>query len=78
MKEELADECDYAREARYLRRFAARDALGADPRFKVPWVWDGSTRDVLVMERVGGVSVGGAVIDGLSQADRNEVSCRTS
>lgn len=74
MKEELADECDYAREAGFVRRFGQADHLGADPRFTVPWVWEGSTERVLVMEHVGGVSVGGAVIDRLSQRDRNDVS----
>ena len=74
MKGELADECNYAREASFLRRFGQPDHLGADPRFKVPWVWEGSTDRVLVMEHVGGVSVGGSVIDHLSQRDRDDVS----
>jgi aarF domain-containing kinase len=73
MKEELADECDYAREASFLRKFGQPSFLGADPRFKVPWVWDGSTDRVLVMERLNGVSVGGNVVDTMSQQDRNEV-----
>ena len=73
MKEELADECDYAREARFLRQFGAPEVLGRDPRFKVPWVWEGSTDRVLVMERVAGASVGGRTIEGMSQADRDEV-----
>ncbi|KAL1937976.1 hypothetical protein VTO73DRAFT_12726 [Trametes versicolor] len=47
MKEELADECDYAREAGFVRRFGQADHLGADPRFTVPWVWEGSTERVL-------------------------------
>ncbi len=74
MKEELADDCDYTREASFLRRFGQSDHLGADQRFKVPWVWEGSTGRVLVMEHVGGVSVGGSVIDRLSQQDRDDVS----
>lgn len=73
MKEELADECDYAREASFLRKFGQPSFLGADPRFKVPWAWDGSTERVLVMEHVNGVSVGGTVVDSMSQEDRNEV-----
>ena len=73
MKEELADECDYAREASFLRKFAQPSFLGNDARFKVPWVWDGSTERVLVMERVGGLSVGGNVVETMSQNDRNEV-----
>ena len=71
MKEELAEECDYEREGTFLRRF--REGLGPDHRFKVPWVWDGSTKAVLVMERVNGVSVGGSVINQLSQRDRDDV-----
>lgn len=73
MKDELADECDYQREASFLQRFRSPEFLGGDARFKVPWVWSGSTARVLVMQRVGGVSVGGAVIERLSQQDRNEV-----
>jgi aarF domain-containing kinase len=77
MKQELADECDYAREASFLRRFRAPEWLGADPRFKVPWVWEGSTPDVLVMERLNGTSVGKLAAQ-LSQADRDEVRSRCS
>ncbi|KAI0641029.1 ABC1 family-domain-containing protein [Trametes meyenii] len=76
MKDELADECDYAREARFARRFGQADHLGGDLRFKIPWVWEGSTGRVLVMEHVDGVSVGGHVIDGLSQQDRNDIAER--
>ncbi|EPQ56068.1 hypothetical protein GLOTRDRAFT_41127, partial [Gloeophyllum trabeum ATCC 11539] len=76
MKEELADECDYTREASFLRKFGSPDYLGNDPRFKVPWVWDGSTHDVLVMERVNGASVGGAMVDKLSVPDRNDIASR--
>ncbi len=75
MKGELADECNYTREASFLRRFGT--FLKNDPRFLVPWVWDGSTDQVLVMERVAGTSVGGAVIEGLSQEERDMV-CRLS
>ncbi|TBU29665.1 ABC1-domain-containing protein [Dichomitus squalens] len=74
MKEELADECNYAREASFLRRF--REELGGDGRFKVPWVWEGSTDRVLVMEKVDGVSVGGSIIDKLSQRDRDDIATR--
>jgi aarF domain-containing kinase len=73
MKEELADECDYAREAACMRSFGSPERLGGDLRFKVPWVWEGSTDRVLVMEYVDGVSVGGDTVDRLSQADRDEV-----
>lgn len=74
MKGELADECDYSREASFLRRFASPSFLGDDPHFKVPWVWEGSTERILVMEHVDGLSVGGSVSDSLSHRDRDDVS----
>ncbi|KAI1787137.1 ABC1 family-domain-containing protein [Ganoderma leucocontextum] len=74
MKEELAEECDYSRGATFLRRF--REGLVGDERFKVPWVWEGSTKTVLVMERMDGVSVGGSVISKLSQRDREDIAAR--
>ncbi|KAF9028906.1 ABC1-domain-containing protein [Hymenopellis radicata] len=74
MKGELADECDYAREASFLRMFASN--LKDDERFKVPWVWDGSTERVLVMEHIDGVSVGEAGVKALSQVDRNDIASR--
>ncbi|KAJ8580919.1 hypothetical protein M405DRAFT_847358 [Rhizopogon salebrosus TDB-379] len=43
MKNELADECDYSREASFLKRYGAPECLGEDTRFRVPWVWPGST-----------------------------------
>ncbi|KAI0334215.1 ABC1-domain-containing protein [Cubamyces sp. BRFM 1775] len=76
MKDELKDECDYTREAAFARRFGRPDHLGEDPRFKVPWVWEKSTDRVLVMEHVEGVSVGGSVIDRLSQKDRDDIAAR--
>lgn len=74
MKSELHDECDYEREASFLRKFGSPGFLGNDERFKVPWVWGGSTRSVLVMERVDGQSVGAAAVHELSQRDRDDVS----
>ncbi|KAF8228088.1 ABC1-domain-containing protein [Tricholoma matsutake] len=74
LKEELADECNYTREASYLRLFGSPAYLGNDNRFKVPWVWEGSTECVLVMERVDGTSVGDADISGLSGQDRNDIA----
>ena len=73
MKEELADECNYSREASFLRRFGSPSYLGSDQRFKVPWVWGGSTDRVLVMEHMEGVSVGDPDVSGLSQQDRDDV-----
>lgn len=73
MKEELADECNYTREAEFLRTFGAPDHLGGDARFKVPWVWDGSTERVLVMEHMDGTSVGEAGLSRLDQRDRDDV-----
>lgn len=77
MKGELADECDYKREASYLTKFGSSEFLGNDPRYKVPWVWEGSTDTVLVMEHVGGVSVGEANVGKLSQEERDEVNVPT-
>lgn len=76
MKDELSDECDYSREASFLERYRRSDCLGADARFKVPWVWPGSTERVLVMEHVDGVSIGDAVIGALPQEERNEIASR--
>ena len=74
MKSELADECNYIREASFMKAFGSPDFLGNDPRFKVPWVWDGSTSTVLVMERVSGISVGEADAAHLSEEHRNDAS----
>lgn len=73
MKEELADECDYSREADFVRKYRSPERLGRDARFKVPWVWEGSTQRVLVMECVDGVVMGDPTVSGLSQKDRDEV-----
>ena len=73
MKEELADECNYACEAASMRSFGSAQRLGGDRRFKVLWVWEGSTDKVLIMEHVDGTSVGADVVDCLPQADRDEV-----
>ena len=56
-----------------MRSFGSTERLGGDGRFKVPWVWDGSTDRVLVMEYVDGTSVGGDAVHRLPQADRDEV-----
>ena len=77
MQAELADECDYVREAEFLRRFGSQEYLGNDLCFKVPWMWDGSTKTVLVMKRVDGVSVGEANALRISERDRVDV-CRSS
>ena len=73
MKDELADECDYVREASFLKAFGSFEFLGNDPRYKIPWVWEGSTSTVLVMERVNGVSVGEADASNLTRKDRDDV-----
>ena len=73
-KGELVDECDYRREAACARFFGSEEGLVGDERFRVPWVWEGSTERVLVMEHMDGVSVGGEVVDTLSQASRDQVS----
>ncbi|KAL5496170.1 hypothetical protein ACEPAH_3087 [Sanghuangporus vaninii] len=74
MKGELADECDYTREAACARFFGSQDALGKDRRFRIPWVWEGSTERVLVMQQMDGVSVGGNIVDNLSQESRDQLS----
>jgi len=71
MGAELIDECSYKREAEYLQRF--RKWLGDDERFKVPWVWEGSTEGVLVIEKLNGVSLGEVQSLGLSDRDRVDV-----
>ncbi|VDB88485.1 unnamed protein product [Peniophora sp. CBMAI 1063] len=76
MKEELADECDYTREANFLRTFGDADHFGGNDRFKVPWVWDGSSQTVLVMEHVDGKSVGGELVERLSQKDKDDIASR--
>ncbi|KAF8556784.1 ABC1-domain-containing protein [Imleria badia] len=76
MKDELADECDYLREAQFLRRYNSVGLLGQDSRFKIPWVWEGSTDRVLVMEHVDGVSVGELSVSALPQEERNEIAKR--
>jgi len=76
MKSELHDECNYEREASFLRKFGSSGFLGSDERFKVPWVWEGSTKSVLVMERVDGHSVGAAAAHELSQRDRDDIATR--
>lgn len=73
MKDELADECDYVREASFLKAFGTSEFLGNDSRYKIPWVWEGSTSTVLVMERVNGVSVGEADTSNLTRKDRDDV-----
>lgn len=74
MKGELADECDYHKEAESARFFASNEGVGRDRRFRVPWIWQGSTERILVMENMDGVSVGGNVVDSLSQESRDQVS----
>ena len=74
MKSELHDECDYGREASFLRKFGSSDFLGNDERFKVPWVWEGRTKSVLIMERVDRHGVGATAIHELTQRDRDAVS----
>ncbi|KIY65351.1 ABC1-domain-containing protein [Cylindrobasidium torrendii FP15055 ss-10] len=74
MKGELADECDYTREASFAREY--RDKLEGDSRFRVPWVWERSTERVLVMEHIAGVSVGEEGIKGLSKKERDDIATR--
>jgi aarF domain-containing kinase len=75
MRTELKEECDYTREGGAMIAF--RDLL-ANPidanRFRVPWVWNRSTKGVLVMERLNGIALGETSISNAEQGVRNEVS----
>jgi aarF domain-containing kinase len=75
MKEELADECNYTREAASMRSFGSLKRLPGDARFKVPCVpvWEGSTDRVLVMEHMDGTGVGEDSINRLPR--RTETRC---
>ncbi|KAL1724300.1 ABC1-domain-containing protein [Schizophyllum commune] len=74
MKGELADECDYTREAGMARKFS--DFVESDSRFMVPWVWSGSTKEVLVMERVNGISIGEERVKRLPKEKRDDIAAR--
>ncbi|KAJ4483869.1 ABC1 family-domain-containing protein [Lentinula aciculospora] len=75
MKSELADECNYVREAHFLRQFRSADFLGRDPRFHVPWVSSISSEHVLVMEFVeGGVSLGSELVTTLPQKEKDNIA----
>ncbi|TRM64198.1 ABC1 family-domain-containing protein [Schizophyllum amplum] len=74
MKGELADECDYTREADMARKFAG--FVKNDDRFKVPWVWSRSSKEVLVMERVNGISIGDESVKQLPQERKNDLAAR--
>jgi predicted unusual protein kinase regulating ubiquinone biosynthesis (AarF/ABC1/UbiB family) len=79
MRTELKEECDYTREGRAMNAF--RDYLSSPldaSRFKVPWVWESSTRDVLVMERLYGIDLGENSVKNEEQSDRNKVSSSAS
>ncbi len=73
MKQELHDECDYTKEATAANYFGSAKGLGSDPRYRVPWIWGRSTERVLVMQKMDGVSVGGASVESLKESDRDEV-----
>ena len=73
MKEKLVDICDYMQEAACMHAFGSPERLGGDTRFKVPWVWEGSTNWVLVMEYIDSISISRDSVDRLPQADHDEV-----
>lgn len=73
MKQELHDECDYTKEASAAKFFGSSEGLGGDPRYRVPWIWDGSTERVLVMQKMDGVTVGSASVESLEEGARDEV-----
>ncbi|KAF9533987.1 hypothetical protein CPB83DRAFT_782649 [Crepidotus variabilis] len=72
MRRELEDECSYLREAGFVRLFGGGGGGGG--RYRVPWVWEGSTDSVLVMEMLEGESVGGEVVRGLEQGERDYIA----
>ncbi|KAF9064738.1 ABC1 family-domain-containing protein [Rhodocollybia butyracea] len=75
MKSELADECDYVREAHFLQQFRSPEFLGTDSRFHVPWAASISSDKVLVMEFVeGGVSLGSELVTALPQEQKDEIA----
>ncbi|KAF5377713.1 hypothetical protein D9757_009379 [Collybiopsis confluens] len=75
MKAELADECDYTREAGFLEKFRSPEFLGGDSRFHVPWASSISSDRVLVMEYVeGGVSLGSELITALPQKEKDNIA----
>ncbi|KAL1708213.1 ABC1-domain-containing protein [Schizophyllum commune] len=74
MKGELADECDYTREAGMARKFSG--FVESDSRFMVPWVWSRSTKEVLVMERVNGISIGEERVKRLPKEKRDDIAAR--
>jgi aarF domain-containing kinase len=72
--QELREECDYLREGSWATRFRGWIDERPSLNMRVPWVWEGSTKRVLVMQFIDGVSVGGDQVQQLSQEDRNAVS----
>ncbi|KAJ3982528.1 ABC1-domain-containing protein [Lentinula detonsa] len=75
MKSELADECNYVREAHFLQQFRSPAFLGSDSRFSVPWVSSISSEQVLVMEFVeGGVGLGSDLVMALPQKEKDKIA----
>ncbi|KZO97493.1 ABC1-domain-containing protein [Calocera viscosa TUFC12733] len=73
MQQELIDECDYEREAHYMRVFA--DNLQGNEAFRVPKVISKlTTKRVLVMEWMQGVPLTRAVH--FDQSTKNEIASR--
>ncbi|KZV86495.1 ABC1-domain-containing protein [Exidia glandulosa HHB12029] len=81
--QELEEECDYTREAAWARQFREWLQVGGVGRggeveglldVTVPWIWEGSTKRVLVMEFVEGVSVGGDIVQRLPQAEKDLIA----
>lgn len=74
MRTELKEECDYEREGSAMRTFRSHLKSDTDSkRYRVPWVWEASTKDVLVMERLNGIPLGEESIRMADQGVRNEV-----
>ena len=74
MRIELKDECDYTREARAINTFRGKLISPLDAnRYRVPWVCESSTKEVLILERLCGTSLGENSIRNADQSIRNEV-----
>ncbi|KIK69169.1 hypothetical protein GYMLUDRAFT_67849 [Collybiopsis luxurians FD-317 M1] len=75
MKAELADECNYVREAGFLQKFRSPEFLGSDSRFHIPWASSVSTDKVLIMEYIeGGISLGSELVMALPQEEKDKIA----
>ncbi|KAJ8593104.1 ABC1-domain-containing protein [Rhizopogon salebrosus TDB-379] len=78
VKDELADECDYSREASFFKRYGAPECLGGRRVIQGSMGVAGEHGACAcdVMEHMEGVSIGDAVIGALPQEKRHEIASR--